>query len=188
MPTLFKPGTGRRQASQQERDAAQIQRLNARIANLEKAHAEKVARLDRASDGLVCALRKASEQVEQKDRDLNAAVAVAVGRLQKISELEGDIKFQAAKVVRAEGIQRSLAQSLVNAHREIDRLKPKVTTANNPARIPPYAPTDPGEWTVIDAAGQAITFGTGTWMPFPPDPDGETTVGIALADVLAGLS
>jgi hypothetical protein len=142
-----------------------------RIDDMQRDHKAELAGRDRQHDGLVCGLRKANTQIEQRDRDLNAAIAVAVGRLQEISELKGQVKFQAGKVVRAESIQRSLAQSLVNAHREIERIKPKVTAAYNPARIPPYAPDEPDTWTVIDGAGQALTFGT--WMPFPPDPDGE---------------
>jgi hypothetical protein len=144
-----------------------------RIAYMEQSHKNELARRDRTEGQLVCALRKASGQIEQKDRDLNAAIAIAVGRLQKMSELEGEAKFQAGKVVRAESIQRSLAQSLVNAHREIERIKPRVTAAYNPARIPPYAPDEPDTWTVIDGAGQAMTVSA--WMPFPPDVDGEAT-------------
>lgn len=146
----------------------------------------EITRLNAENEDLACALRKAAGEVDEKTRDLNAAVIVAVGRLQKITELEGHLKAKAGKVVRRDAEVKRLAASLKNAHLELERVKPRVTTANNPARIPPYAPTDPSDWTVIDAAGQGIQFGT--WAPFPPDPDGEDTVAIPLADILVGCA
>jgi hypothetical protein len=101
-----------------------------RVAYMEKAHAAKVARLNAENDSLVCALRKAATEVDAKGRALNAEVVISVGRLQKIGELEGEIKFQAGKVVRAEADVRRLVASLKNTQKALRYAQPRITVVN----------------------------------------------------------
>lgn len=83
------------------------------------------------------------------------------------------LRFWAGKVVRAEAEQERLRQAVINA-------RPRITQAYNPARIPPFAPTAPDEpWTVLDPE-TTLSIPIGRWLPFPPDPDGDTTQELAL--------
>lgn len=78
------------------------------------------------------------------------------------------------QVIRQEADIARLRQAVIQA-------RPKITFATAP-RVPPFAPLE----TIPTDAGEPLTVGT--WVPFPPEPDGadETTVSIALADILVG--
>lgn len=127
-----------------------------RIAYMEQSHKAELARRDRQNNGLVCGLRNANKQIEQKDRDLNAAIAVAVGRLQKMGELEGEAKFQAGKVVRAEADVRRLVASLKNTQKALRYAQPRITIVNAAmdrpyvAGVPIPYPVPVGRSTVND--------------------------------------
>jgi hypothetical protein len=147
---------------------------------MEQSHKNELARRDRTEGQLVCALRKANGQIEQKDRDLNAAIAVAVGRLQKMSELEGEAKLQAGKVVRAEADVRRLVASLKNTQKALKHAQPRLSVGPAPL-VPPFAPRALRGQNPDDT--QPIPFGK--WLTFPANPDDETAVDIALANFLA---
>jgi hypothetical protein len=151
-----------------------------RVAYMEKAHAAKVARLNAENDSLVCALRKAATEVDAKDRALSTEVAISVGRLQKIGELEGEAKFQAGKVVRAEVNVRRLVASLKNTQKALADAQPRLSVGPAPL-VPPFAPRALRGQNPDDT--QPIPFGK--WLTFPADPDDETAVDIALANFLA---
>lgn len=87
----------------------------------------EITRLNTENEALVCAVRKAANEVDEKTRELNTAVVVAVGRLQKITELEGHLKAQAGKVVRRDAEVKRLVASLKNTQRALAEAQPRIT-------------------------------------------------------------
>lgn len=139
--------------------------LRRRIAEMEQAHADEVARLNTENDSLVCALIKTTGELDQAGIELSGA------RLDE-ERIAALLERRNRQVIRQAADLARLRQAVMQA-------RPKITFATAP-RVPPFAPLE----TIPAAAGEPLTVGT--WMPFPPDPDGETTVGIALADLLTG--
>jgi hypothetical protein len=140
----------------------------------------RIEAMEREANNLACALRKACDEIDTQTQALNAAVIVAVGRAEKILELEGNLKAQAGKVVRRDAEIARLAASLKNTQRALADAQPRLSVGPAPL-VPPFAPRALRGQHPDDT--QPIPLGR--WLGFPAEPDDDTTVNIPLADLLA---